>query len=180
MTFDMMSRLFPAAAVLAEQKGTPCQQLTGLLKEHRHAMVLLLTVFAGEDALQRPAAATAIDTARKLTEGGMLYLQEVRAASPERACMVLYRYRPADPEALFFLLKQQQKEDTSLHYFANSLRLLVLSKMEKNSKYPTLFDVLKNKPQEDTRTGMEIYNDILKKLKFIVKEEKENDNRKGT
>ena len=52
--------------------------------------------------------------------------------------------------------------------------------MEKNSKYPTLFDVLKNKPQEDTRTGMEIFNDILKKMKFIVEEKKENDNRKGT
>lgn len=163
LSFDVMARLFPAASALAELKGTPFQRMTELLQERRRALLLLLTVLAGEDAMRKKPSATAAALSRSMSDGGMLYLQAVCAAGPEKACVVLYRYRPEDPEALFFLLKRQQKEDASVHYFADAIRLLTLSKLRKDSKFPTLRELLQGKPppKNEIRNGTEILNDII-------------------
>lgn len=177
LSFDEMARLFPAAAALSELKGSPFDRMTELLKERRRALMLLLQVLTGEDAQRKRPAATAAALARSLSNGGLLFIQTVCAAGAEKTCAVLYRYRPEDPEALFFLLKRQQKEDFSVHYIADALRLLALSKLERNSKLPTLKECLKEKPPQDTRTGMEILQDIIDTLKG---RKKANDHRKST
>lgn len=47
LTFDTMAQLFPVAAALAKQTGTPLQHISELLQERRRALVLLLTTLAG-------------------------------------------------------------------------------------------------------------------------------------
>lgn len=177
MDFDMMARLFPAVREIAALDGTGLDAMAELLQKRRHALYRLVAVCAGRDAREVPQMEVA-DVLQSLAyaarDGLLMLICVCRAAGEEVFCTALYQYRPANPEALATLVKRRIRDDKATHYMANALRLLVLSKLEKGSSYPTLREVLEPHKAEPVKTGMEIMNDIMNAV-LGGKENKKND-----
>lgn len=76
----------------------------------------------------------------------------------------LYQYRPTSVSALAGLSLADRRTESTVSYFAGTLRLLALSKLEPGADYPTLETFL-DRPKRDTRSAEDIRRELIAGLK---------------
>lgn len=177
----MMSAFSPAAAIAAIKGGTPIKKAQTLMTDKRRVLLRMLSVISGKqqnEVLKQDALVTVASLVQWLENGGQIFLHVMEACGAELVCEVLYEYRPEDVDALVHLVSRKRKKDFSTHYIADALRLLVLSKLEKGSRYPALRELLEPEKEKPQESGMDVLNRICDAV-IPRRKENPNDNRSG-
>jgi hypothetical protein len=165
MDATLMLKTFAAVSAISAVKAPNVYRRAEiLLTARRGDLVQLLALVNGmtvSEVREADAAQAFSALVNWAVEGGVSYIRVVSSCGPEIVCTTLYQYRPEDVHALCYLLRRRRKDDRRTEYIADTLRLLVLSKMKKGSEFPHLAECLGEKKKSPEKTGAQILDGII-------------------